>query len=64
MSEIAKLRSRMKNVQKNATEYRMTVAEAKELLREIDILQKEKPPQVVVNEPAVRTTQILDGGAF
>jgi hypothetical protein len=64
MSEITKLRARLKNVQKNVTEYRMTVIEAKELLREIDILQKEKPPQVVVNETAIRTTQILDGGVF
>ena len=66
MNEINKLRARLKNVQKNVIEYRMTVSEAKELLKEIDVLLKqEKPPQqVALNEPAVRTTQILDGGAF
>lgn len=66
MSEITKLRTRLKNVQKNVTEYRMTVVEAKNLLREIDILltvKEEKPPQVVLNEPAERT-RIIDGGAF
>lgn len=68
--EINRLRTRLKNVQKNVTEYRMTVTEAKALLQEIDELLKEiktlqeKPPQVVINETAVRTTQILDGGVF
>lgn len=67
MAEIEKLRTRLKNVQKNVTEYRMTVIEAKNLLKEVDILliEKEKPPlQVALNEPAVITTRILDGGAF
>jgi hypothetical protein len=55
MGEINKLRTRLKNV-----------SEAKELLKEIDVLLKqEKPPQqVALNEPTVRTTQIIDGGAF
>lgn len=66
MSEVEKLRTRLKNVQKNVTEYRMTVVEAKNLLKEVDILliEKEKPPlQVALNEPTV-ITRILDGGAF
>jgi len=67
MSEVAKLRTRLKNVQKNVTEYRMTVVEAKNLLKEIDVLltvKEEKPsPQVALNEPAI-ITRILDGGAF
>jgi len=67
MSEVAKLRTRLKNVQKNVSEYRMTVIEAKNLLREIDVLltpKEEKPsPQVALNEPAERT-RIIDGGAF
>jgi uncharacterized protein YpiB (UPF0302 family) len=67
MSEIIKLRTRLKNVQKNVIEYRMTVVEAKNLLKEIDVLltvKEEKPlPQVVLNEPAERT-RIIDGGAF
>ncbi len=66
MAEIEKLRTRLKNVQKNVTEYRMTVIEAKNLLKEIDVLLvEEKPPlQVALNEPAVIITRILDGGAF
>lgn len=67
MSEITKLRTRLKNVQRNVTEYRMTVTEAKELLKEIDSLstykKQEEPQKVVVNEPAV-ITRIIDGGAF
>lgn len=65
MSEIEKLRARLKNVQRNVTEYRMTVTEAKELLKEIDVLlkPKEKPLEVVVNETAT-TTRIIDGGVF
>ena len=65
MSEVDRLRTRLKNVQRNVTEYRMTVTEAKELLYEIDELlkSKEKSPQVVVNEPAT-ITRIIDGGAF
>ena len=67
MSEVAKLRTRLKNVQKNVTEYRMTVIEAKNLLKEIDVLltvKEEKPSQqVALNEPTERT-RIIDGGAF
>ena len=69
MYEIERLRTRLRNVQRNVTEYRMTVSEAKELLKEIDILlkpkeiSKETPPEVVVNEPAT-ITRIIDGGAF
>ena len=65
MREINKLRSRLTNVQRNVTEYRMSVTEAKTLLKEIDDLlkPKEKPPEVVVNEPAI-ITRIIDGGHF
>lgn len=66
MSEIARLRQRMSNVNKNVKEYRMTVTEAKNLLAEIDLLllPKEEPQQLeVVNEPAI-ITRIMDGGAF
>lgn len=65
MSEITKLRQRMTNVGKHVTEYRMTVSEAKSLLKEIGELQKqqEKPSEVAVNEPTV-ITRIIDGGAF
>jgi len=66
MREVAKLRSRLKNVQRNVTEYRMTVTEAKALLAEIDNLlsnaaEKKLPKEVV--EP-VQTTRIIDGGTF
>ncbi len=65
MSEIAKLRQRLSNVNKRVVEYRMTLTEAKTLLAEIDVLSKkeEKPLEVVVNEPAV-ITRIMDGGDF
>lgn len=66
--EIERLRARLKNVQRNVTEYRMTVTEAKALLQEIDVLikkQQEKPSQqMALNETTVKTTQILDGGVF
>lgn len=68
MIEIDKLRKRLRNVHKNATEYRMTVTEAHRLLAEIDDIMAEKE-KVVVEEilqnveplPAIR---ILDGGTF
>lgn len=65
MSEINKLRARLRNVQRNVTEYRMTVAEAKELLSEIDNLAipvvKVVSAPIVVEPPTVR---IIDGGTF
>jgi len=66
MSEIDRLRQRLKNVQRNVTEYRMTVAEARKLLKEIEDLQKQEKPkqaEVVVSEPVV-ITRIMDGGSF
>lgn len=65
MSEIARLRTRLKHVGAKALEYRMTVTEARELLKEVDELLKqiEKPPEVVVNEPAIINI-IMDGGSL
>ena len=65
MSEIAKLRKRLSNVNKNVTEYRMTVVEAKELIKEIDELlkSKEKPQQEAIIEPTT-IIRIMDGGSF
>jgi hypothetical protein len=66
MTEFEKLKHRLKNVGKNTTEYRMTVAEARNLVAEFEELlkPKEKPQiEVVLNEPTVRT-RIIDGGAF
>ena len=71
MSQIARLRARLKNVQKNVTEYRMTVTEARALLAEIDNIPVPKVVYVkqevtvkvadIVQTPAIR---ILDGGSF
>ena len=65
MSEIAKLRQRLQNVNKNVTEYRMTVVEAKALIAEIDILTMPKiePVKEAIKAPTV-ITKIMDGGTF
>jgi hypothetical protein len=69
MSQIARLRARLKNVNKTTTEYRMTVAEAKGLLDEIAALEKkalEEKPQIAkaVEPEPVPITRIIDGGTF
>lgn len=65
MSEINKLRQRLKNINKNVTEYRMTVSEAKALISEIDELPK---PDIEPAKEAIKATtvitRILDGGTF
>jgi predicted RNase H-like nuclease (RuvC/YqgF family) len=66
MSEIKKLRQRLKNVEKGVAEYRMSVNEAKALVKEIDQLEKkleEKPREVFVLAPSL-PTKIMDGGNF
>lgn len=64
MSEIAKLRARLKNTTKSATEYRMTVDEARALLKEIDNIKAvEAPPKVIIKEVPV-APKVLDGGSF
>lgn len=65
MSEIAKLRQRLKNVNKNVTEYRMTVVEAKALIAEIEeaIKPKIEPTKEAIKEPAP-IIRIMDGGTF
>ncbi len=68
MEQIDRFRARMKNVSKSATEYRMTISEARGLLDEITNLEKmlaEKPSvdTVVQREPVI-VTRILDGGTF
>ena len=65
MSEITKLRQWLKNVNKNVTEYRMTVAEAKELLTEVEELLKPKiePVKEAIVAPTT-ITKIMDGGQF
>lgn len=61
--EIEKLRSRLKNVKKGVTEYRMTVTEAQKLIEEYDN-EKKATPVVKTPEPEVVRTNILDGGGF
>lgn len=64
MSEIAKLRQRLQNVNKNVTEYRMTVVEARALLTEVDELLKPRvEPPKEADKPIV-ITRIMDGGTF
>lgn len=66
MVEHEKLRSRLKNVGRNVTEYRMTVQEAKDLLKEFDDTVKDLTPKQEIEETQVIhvVTNILDGGAF
>lgn len=63
--EIEKLRTRLKNISKGVNEYRMTVAEAKALLAEIDEIKSSVKvvPQVIVKEVST-APKILDGGTF
>jgi polyhydroxyalkanoate synthesis regulator phasin len=67
--EIDKLRQRLRNIGRNVTEYRMTVAEAQALVKEFAALEKEfddlenKSKQVIINEP-VTVIRIMDGGTF
>lgn len=65
MSEVSKLRQRLSNVNKNVIEYRMTIAEARALLAELDELLKPKiePPKEVVVRPTI-ISRVMDGGTF
>lgn len=64
--EISKLRLRLKNVQKNVIEYRMSVAEAIALLKEIDMLEAKSivAPTIVYIEKPVQQSRSIDGGSF
>jgi len=65
MYEINKLRTRLKNIQRNVTEYRMTVTEAQDLLKEIDdLLTPKLPEEIPVVESHPTLVRILDGGTF
>ena len=66
MSEIEKLRLRLKNVPRNVAEYKMSIKEAKALLEEIDQLPKPPTPvkQEVSNIDPVPLKRNLDGGSF
>ena len=77
MSEIEKLRKRLKNVDRNVTQYNMTVAEAWALAEEFEQLEKQMESKLseltatiekwkiarttVVPAPVIRN---IDGGSF
>ncbi len=63
MIEIEKLRKRLRNVNKNVVDYKMTMAEAKNLLFEIDTLLKPPAPTPVA-APTEIAKQVMDGGSF
>jgi len=69
MNEVNKLRQRLKNLGKNTTEYRMSVSEAQELLKEFDDLSAklvQKPQVTVTPTPEVGHDSgvVWDGGMF
>lgn len=67
MVELTKLRRRLSNVNKNITEYRMTIQEATALLAEIDIILTSVKPLkdgVAAVEQPKRMPKIMDGGSF
>lgn len=64
MTQIERLRTRLKNVHKNVIEYRMTVKEAQALLAEIDGMKKQQVPVEKKAEEPVVVIQTLDGGTF
>lgn len=66
MNQITRLRQRLKNVGKNVIEYKMTIAEARELISEIDNLEKELVNKNVptVEETTQKIPRHIDGGTF
>lgn len=67
MSEIDKLRARLKNVGKNSVEYKMSVLEAQTLLNEIDELRATAaaaPVATAPHQPNAPHNVIWDGGMF
>lgn len=74
MSEISKLKARLKNAGKNSIEYRMTIDEAKKLVGEIEYIESElnkkpieKTVEIIKKEPEIQKPvliKILDGGSF
>ena len=66
MHEVDKLRKRLKSFTKNATEYRMSIADAKALLAEIDKeIVKTKVVEVIPKEIENDIIyKVIDGGDF
>lgn len=65
MREIDKLKKRLKNVNPNVTEYRMTIAEARNLIKEFDDLQKPVVVEKVITQPTPIVREIImDGGSL
>lgn len=65
MSEIKKLRTRLSNVNKNVTQYSMTIVEARALISEIDsLISKQLPVTTAEAAPLVVIHTIMDGGTL
>lgn len=67
MSEINKLRTRLKNTTYEVKEYRMTIIEAKDLLTEIETLLKPAvitPAPSVTDKPVTTIIRVMDGGTL
>ncbi len=67
MREIDRLRKRMKNIDRNVIEYRMTISEARSLIQEFDDLEKKINEKISEVEPKKEETNyaaIWDGGSF
>lgn len=71
MTEFEKLKHRLKNVEKGTTEYRMTVDEARALIKEFEDLEKstleklslDKPKPIPIEKLPINV-RVLDGGDF
>ena len=66
MTEIEKLKFRLKNTNKNSVEYKMSISEAKALIQEIEMLENRSTKII---EPIIESSKepvykILDGGTF
>jgi hypothetical protein len=66
MTEIEKLKFRMRNINRNITEYRMSVVEVRDLISEIEILESKlkEMPKTIIQYQEVQSPKILDGGTF
>ena len=65
MTEIEKLRLRIKSVHKNAVQFYMTVDEARTLLKEIDQACNIQPTKTIDTAIKISTNiKIIDGGEF
>lgn len=66
MTEIEKLKFRIKNASRNSVEYKMSINEAKALIQEIEILENKstKISEAITHIETEPVYKILDGGTF